>query len=170
MDEDEHVEEEVPALVESTSDIQELVHDVLNAASEEEHVSPFPQEDPVKIAKYDALSRIQQELEQLQAHQQEHGFDIELDFSEALQHGEDSDTASLTATTPANREFLGFEDQLVKTLLKLDMIESDGDEGIRKERKALVKMAEKMLDSLDDFKQKEWERVSCGSHSADEDM
>jgi hypothetical protein len=59
----------------------------------------------------------------------------------------------------------------MKVLLKLDMIESDGDEHVRNERKTLVKRAEAILAKLDDYKQKEWERVSCSSQSdLDEDM
>ncbi|KAG1250111.1 hypothetical protein G6F68_012974 [Rhizopus microsporus] len=47
-------------------------------------------------------------------------------------------------------------------------IESDGDEDIRIERKNLVKQAEMMLETLDEYRQREWERVSSGSSSEDE--
>lgn len=172
---DEHEEdEEVPSLVNSNGNLQELVNNILTVSDNEEesNESQFPDEDPVKIAKYDALSRIEQELNEIRQNHEDHVLNIALDFSDALQHNNErseSPDSLITATTAANREFLGYEDQIMKILLRLDMIGSDGDESIRNERKNLVKIAEQMLDKLDEFKQKEWERVSCSSHS-DEEM
>lgn len=166
-------EEDVPALVESTHDIQELVNEILtNEDHEDDELSQFPTEDPVKIAKYDALHRIESELNEIRQSHEDKVLHAVLDFSDALnnERAASPEHFLITATTSANREFLGYEDQIMKALLKLDMIQSNGDKEIRNERKALVRMAEEMLDKLDEFKQREWERVSCSSHSEDEDM
>ncbi|KAI8881985.1 hypothetical protein K501DRAFT_286122 [Backusella circina FSU 941] len=125
--------------------------------------SSFPNEDAVKLAKYDALNRIEQEL-----------VEIQLKNASILQNSLDFDTSShdsdtLYANTANNREFLGYEDQIVKIMLKLDMINSDGDEDVRTERKNLVKRAEKLLEVLDDFKHREWERASNSSEYNSED-
>lgn len=158
--------EDMPALIESTESLQHLVNDILANTTTEESFSDFPEEDPVKIAKFEALSRIEQELNQIRQ-EREHVLHVPLNFSP---DGRSASPDIIPASTAENREFLGYEDQIVKILLKLDMIESDGDEHIRNERKALVKRAETMLDKLDEYKQKEWERVSCSSHSDNEEM
>ncbi|KAF1799936.1 hypothetical protein V8B55DRAFT_1542842 [Mucor lusitanicus] len=159
--------EDVPALVDSTESLHHLVNDILANTTTEEPFSEFPEEDPVKIAKFEALSRIEQELDQIRQQHEDHVLHVPLDFSP---DGRSASPDTIPASTAENREFLGYEDQIVKILLKLDMIESDGDEHIRNERKALVKRAETMLDKLDEYKQKEWERVSCSSHSDSEEM
>ncbi|KAL9539137.1 hypothetical protein MBANPS3_010441, partial [Mucor bainieri] len=164
---EEHIQEAVPALVESTESLHHLVNDILANTTTEESFSEFPEEDPVKIAKFEALSRIEQELDQIRQQHEDHVLHVPLDFS---LDGRSASPDTIPASTAENREFLGYEDQIVKILLKLDMIESDGDEHIRNERKALVKRAETMLDKLDEYKQKEWERVSCSSHSDSEEM
>ncbi|GAN08840.1 hypothetical protein MAM1_0227d08357 [Mucor ambiguus] len=159
--------EEVPDLVESNESLHHLVNDILANTTTEESFSEFPEEDPVKIAKFEALSRIEQELDQIRQQHEDHVLHVPLDFSF---DGRSASPDTIPASTAENREFLGYEDQIVKILLKLDMIESDGDEHIRNERKSLVKRAENMLDKLDEYKQKEWERVSCSSHSDSEEM
>ncbi|KAI9256471.1 hypothetical protein BDA99DRAFT_516470 [Phascolomyces articulosus] len=45
----------------------------------------------------------------------------------------------------------------MRNMLKLDTVQSNGDEGIRNERRALVKKAECMLEQMDEHKQIEWE-------------
>lgn len=159
-------EDEMPALVNSTESLHHLVHDILTNTTNDESFSNFPEEDPVKIAKFEALSRIEQELDEIRQQHEDHILHVTLDFSP---DGRSSSPDIISASTAENREFLGYEDQIVKILLKLDMIESDGDEHIRNERKTLVKRAEIMLDKLDEYKQKEWERVSCSGHSDNEE-
>ncbi|KAG2192454.1 hypothetical protein INT46_008891 [Mucor plumbeus] len=161
-------EDEVPALINSTESLHHLVNDILtNTTTNDEPFSNFPEEDPVKIAKFEALSRIEQELDEIRQQHEDHILHVALDFSP---DGRSASPDTISASTAENREFLGYEDQIVKILLKLDMIESDGDEHIRNERKALVKRAEAMLEKLDEYKQKEWERVSCSSHSDNEEI
>jgi hypothetical protein len=161
-------EDEVPALINSTESLHHLVNDILtNTTANDEPFSNFPEEDPVKIAKFEALSRIEQELDEIRQQHEDHILHVTLDFSP---DGRSASPDTISASTAENREFLGYEDQIVKILLKLDMIESDGDEHIRNERKALVKRAEVMLEKLDEYKQKEWERVSCSSHSDNEEI
>ncbi|KAI9483380.1 MAG: hypothetical protein EXX96DRAFT_606404 [Benjaminiella poitrasii] len=68
-------------------------------------------------------------------------------------------TLLLTATTDANRQFLGSEDELMRVMLKLDAIDSLGDDTIRQERRSLVKSCERLLDSLDQLKKNQWEKA-----------
>lgn len=79
--------------------------------------------------------------------------DSQLEFKKE----EGGGTLVLTASTDANRQFLGSEDELVRVMLKLDAIDSLGDEAIRQKRRGLVKKVESMLDQLDQLKKKHWE-------------
>ncbi|GAA5813683.1 hypothetical protein MFLAVUS_007169 [Mucor flavus] len=171
MDEDsatdtetEEEEVQVPSLVKS-NDIQVLVNDILTNSETAEEFTQFPDEDPVKIAKYDALNRIEQELDEIQQNHEQHVLNTTLDFSKVSEERAASPDRLIAATTAENRELLGYEDQLMKVLLKLDMISSDGDASIRNERKPLVKRAEDMLNRVDEFKLREWEKVSSSSSS-----
>ncbi|EIE82145.1 hypothetical protein G6F46_010247 [Rhizopus delemar] len=166
VDMDESMDEDLPSLVEHpTEDIKSLVNELLETPENNE-VSVFPEENPVKLAKYEALGRIEQELKDIRQKHEEHILHNTLDFP--VSDGRLSSPDSLVATTANNRQFLGYEDEIMKILLKLDTIESDGDEDIRIERKNLVKQAEMMLETLDEYRQREWERVSSGSSSEDE--
>jgi hypothetical protein len=166
LDED---DDEMPELIESAASLQNLVHDILTTTEYQDEFTKFPEENPVKIAKFDALSRIEQELDTIRQQHEDHVLHVTLDFPN--DNGRVASPDTILASTAENREFLGYEDQIMKVLLKLDMIESDGDEHIRNERKTLVRRAETMLVKLDDYKQKEWERISCSSQSdQDEDM
>lgn len=156
---EEEEEVQVPSLVKS-NDIQDLVNDILTNSETTEEFTQFPDEDPVKIAKYDALNRIEQELDEIQQTHEQHVLNTTLDFSKVPEERAASPDRLVAATTAENRELLGYEDQLMKVLLRLDMISSDGDASIRNERKSLVKRAEDMLDRLDEFKLREWEKVS----------
>ncbi|KAK4521332.1 uncharacterized protein ATC70_011947 [Mucor velutinosus] len=68
-------------------------------------------------------------------------------------------TLLLTASTDANRQFLGSEDEIMRVMLKLDSIDSFGDDDIRQKRKKLVKKCEHMLEELDQVKKTQWEKV-----------
>ncbi|RCH94055.1 hypothetical protein CU097_012466 [Rhizopus azygosporus] len=160
-------DEDVPSLIEPTENIKGLVSEILDASVENHSdFSVFPEEDPVKLAKYEALSRIEQELKDIQQKHEKHILGNTLDFP-LSSDGRPLSPDALTATTANNREFLGYEDEIMKVLLKLDTIESDGDEDIRNERKNLVKQAEGLLGTLDEYKQREWERVSSASEDED---
>ncbi|KAF7730822.1 hypothetical protein EC973_001340 [Apophysomyces ossiformis] len=110
-------------------------------------------EDTQKTVKCEKLRKIEDELENIQK-QHQGVFDTHLDFQKA-----ESGTLLLTASTADNREFLGYEDKVMRIMLQLDTIESDGDEEIRSERKALVKRAEHILELLDAHKQEEWQNA-----------
>ncbi|KAI8384077.1 hypothetical protein BD560DRAFT_384884 [Blakeslea trispora] len=168
MDEESEQEddEDMPVLVKSTDAVKDLVHSLIEESdddnnSDEESV---PQ-DPVKFAKLDALNRIEKELEEVRQKHESHILHGTLSFPELAQGDRAISPETLSASSAENKEFLGYEDQIMKLLLRLDTIESDGDEEIRNKRKTLVKQAEDMLHTLDEFKQKEWERVSCSSQS-----
>ncbi|CAO3696969.1 unnamed protein product [Rhizopus stolonifer] len=152
-EEDSVMSEPLPALINESQEIQELVNELVDGTQDP---ATFPQEDPVTLAKYEALSRIEQELEDIRQKHEAHVLMAELDFSKQGPDG-------MVASTAGNREFLNYEDEIMKVLLKLDTIKSEGDLDIRTERKRLVKQAEGMLETLDDYKQREWERVSSSS-------
>ncbi|ORE10586.1 hypothetical protein BCV72DRAFT_221311 [Rhizopus microsporus var. microsporus] len=76
-------------------------------------------------------------------------------------------TLLLTATTDANRAYLGSEDELMRAMLKLDTIESNGDESIRSYRRELVQKCQSMLDQLDSHKQAELQKALSASKNQD---
>lgn len=160
IDENESMDEDfihVPSLVNKTQDIENLVDEILTSTENdnEQTFTSFDEEDPVKIAKYDALERIEQELNEIQNQDEDHVLHVTLDLSERAA----SPDTIITATTAENREFLSYEDRIVNLILKLDTIDADGDDHIRNERKLLVKKAEEMLSKLDDIKLKEWSKL-----------
>ncbi|RCI00135.1 hypothetical protein CU098_011129 [Rhizopus stolonifer] len=165
MDHEMSESEEVPVLINSNGSVQDLVNEILEEASDDdEDEDEIFSEDPVKVAKLDALNRIEQELDEVRQKHEDHILHGTLKFPE-IEEGRSTSPETLSATSAENKEFLGYEDQIMKLLLKLDTIDSEGDEEIRNKRKSLVKQAERMLETLDEFKQKEWERISCSSHS-----
>ncbi|CAG8636655.1 1945_t:CDS:2 [Ambispora gerdemannii] len=58
--------------------------------------------------------------------------------------------------TANNRAFLLKEESILKTLDSLDRIESNGIESIRERRKQIVRVAQRMLEVLDNIKNKQW--------------
>ncbi|KAI7857177.1 hypothetical protein BDC45DRAFT_501857 [Circinella umbellata] len=106
---------------------------------------------PADPAKYEELQKVDRLLEEIKATR------LNTVLKTPLHFENQSGTLQVTARTPSNRQFLGCEDEIMRLMLKLDTIESNGDEGIRGERRALVKKAEGMLEQLDEHKQIEWE-------------
>ncbi|KAG2226437.1 hypothetical protein INT45_000605 [Circinella minor] len=122
---------------------ENLVHKI--AEQQKRNVPPA---DP---AKYEELQKVDHLLEEIKATR------LATVLKTPLHFENQSGTLQVTARTPSNRQFLGCEDEIMRLMLKLDTIESNGDEGIRGERRALVKKAEGMLEQLDEHKQIEWE-------------
>ncbi|KAI8369876.1 hypothetical protein EDC96DRAFT_503709 [Choanephora cucurbitarum] len=167
MDEEsEEEEEDMPVLVKSTDSVRNLVNSLIEESNDDDiSDKEITFQDPVKLAKLDALNRIEQELKEVRQKHEDHILHGTLSFPQMTQIDRAISPEILSASSAENKEFLGYEDQIMKLLLKLDTVESDGDEEIRSKRKTLVKQAEDMLHTLDEFKQKEWERVSCSSQS-----
>lgn len=144
---------------EGEEDSQHFV-DSVAAAQKNEVVPPDPK-----------ITKMIEELESVSHQLQDDDSELVKKWKKVLQGGDDSSqhlefsnnqqkgTLVLNASTPFNRQFLGSEDELVRTLLRLDAIESLGDDSIRKQRKGLVKICESMLDKLDAYKQSEWEKA-----------
>lgn len=80
-------------------------------------------------------------------------------LSQPLTFTKQEETLLLMANTENNRAFLGAEDELVRLLLKLDTVESLGDQSIREYRRELVKECQNMLDQLDEYKQTELQKA-----------
>ncbi|CAG8682932.1 6910_t:CDS:2 [Ambispora leptoticha] len=75
--------------------------------------------------------------------------------------------------TANNRAYLIKEESILKTLDALDRVESNGIEIIRERRKQVVRIAQKMLEVLDNIKDKQWKEFSkheqeeCGKVETD---
>jgi hypothetical protein len=126
--------------------------DAVAAEQKNEVVPP----DPQKL-------KMQQELDHISS-QLGHQGDLVQRWEKVLQSTlnftkQPEGTFLLNANTEANRQFLGSEDEIMRTMLKLDAIDSCGDDNIRQERRSLVKKCESMLDQLDHLKQQQWEKV-----------
>lgn len=137
-------------------DIQHFV-DTIAAEQKNEIVPP----DPRTVKAYEELETIskllideQSDIVKRWKHVLKHGKKESLSF-----HKQKEGTLLLTASTKFNREFLGSEDELTRLMLRLDAVDSLGNDDIRQERKKLVKKCESMLEKLDDFKQAQWERA-----------
>lgn len=113
----------------------------------------LPPSEPV--IQHPELLQVQRELEDMEKDRLPTVLKTPLQFKPSEQGG----TLQLTATTPNNREFLGCEDAIMRIMIKLDTIESHGDEKIRNQRRSLVKRAEGMLEKLDEHKEHEWQRA-----------
>ena len=77
-------------------------------------------------------------------------------FPETLEFDKSAQDVKLLYTQ-RNGPLLGHEEACLKLLSKLDAVESHGDEGIRAERKKLVKRIENHLAELDERKNVMWE-------------
>lgn len=161
------IEEEMADVSDNSSDDDEDPSD--DGETESERESSFgdeasspavePESEDKRI-KMQLLKDIEKELKTIRKEKEQSVLGTQLDFSHNI------DDTIVEATTFENKQFLGYEDQIMKMLLRLDTIESEGDQEIRKARKNLVKFAEDMLETIDEFKHKEWERASS-SHSSD---
>lgn len=64
----------------------------------------------------------------------------------------------LDGNTSNNHQFLMLEDDIIRCMLQLDQILSDGDPVVRDRRRTIVKKAERLLEPLDQHKQAEWNK------------
>ncbi|KAI9308021.1 hypothetical protein BJ944DRAFT_228118 [Cunninghamella echinulata] len=127
--------------------------------------------DEKKQQKLKQLKSIQEQLDTIhQSHSQVLATTLYFDGLEDTNSQHSTDTTAIQVPTISkNKTFLKYEDDIIKILLQLDNVDSEGDEGIRQERKKLVKQAEFILNELDQYKQSEWEKYSSSSHSSDDD-
>ena len=65
---------------------------------------------------------------------------------QAEELGQQADSLQVTSK---DRVFLTIEEQLTKLLLKLDSIDSLGDDGVRSKRKACIQKVQQTLDALE---------------------
>jgi hypothetical protein len=61
----------------------------------------------------------------------------------------------LIGTIENKKQILMTEENLTKTMLRLDSVQSDGDISIRKHRKELIKKSQALLDLVDEFKSRD---------------
>ncbi|KAI9279988.1 hypothetical protein BY458DRAFT_500965 [Sporodiniella umbellata] len=121
-------------------------------AAEQQH----EREDPKKIQSLKILDEINNQLQ---------SNDLVSRFKEVLlsplTFTRQEENSLLMANTQKNRAFLGIEDELVRILLRLDSVESLGDESIRDYRKKLNSQSQDMLDQLDAHKQSELQKFDA---------
>ncbi|KAF9187695.1 hypothetical protein BGZ51_001142 [Haplosporangium sp. Z 767] len=60
----------------------------------------------------------------------------------------------VTGVIPNKKMILMTEENLIKVMLRVDSVESGGDDAIRKQRKALIAKTERLLAKVDEFKQR----------------
>ncbi|KAG0162761.1 hypothetical protein DFQ28_000824, partial [Apophysomyces sp. BC1034] len=87
--------------------------------------------DTSKAEKLAALRDIQQQLDEIQ----ERNEAVILGSSLKFQAPEKPGPLTLPASTKNNRAYLGYEDEIMRVLLKLDAIDSGGDHNVRELRK-----------------------------------
>ncbi|OZJ02998.1 hypothetical protein BZG36_04685, partial [Bifiguratus adelaidae] len=101
-----------------------------------------------QLRKLEAIAR---ELDQLEK-EFPHVLTIQLDLSQNTETSRVQDLLKMRVppTTRENRLFNAFGDRIIKTMIKLDEVESHGSEVVRHKRKELLKRAERLLKQLDD--------------------
>ncbi|ORX50809.1 hypothetical protein DM01DRAFT_1337406 [Hesseltinella vesiculosa] len=123
------------------------------------------QDHPLRSEKLHSLATLRHHLDDMteQYHQQALAAHLAFD---TLSDSEDSGSSLQVPASAHNREFLKYEDDIMRLLLQLDTIQSDGDQVVRDQRKAIVGLAEALLSDLDQHKLEEWERHSETSSQA----
>ncbi|CAO3633415.1 unnamed protein product [Cunninghamella blakesleeana] len=110
-------------------------------------------EDKEVTEKLNQLKQIENRVEKLYNDHHEKAIQIPLQY-QVNEQGK----LFLDGNTPDNRLFLGYEDDIVKCMLQLDNILSDGNINIRNQRRKIIQRAESILEQLDHHKQQEWEK------------
>ncbi|CAO3592154.1 unnamed protein product [Absidia cylindrospora] len=160
------------------SDDSKLVTAMDDSAPKNNAVEPSIGDDDMdnnkKTLKLASLTKIKDQLDDIHtSHQRILASSLYFNDNDVQHH--DDDTTIQIPTISKNHDFLQYEDNIMRILLQLDDISSEGDDMIRQKRKDLVKQAEFILDQLDQHKQSEWERhsstttSSVGSESDDSD-
>lgn len=72
----------------------------------------------------------------------------------------DSPRLAFSAT---NKDFLAYEDYLVKMLTRLDAVDSCNDDAVRMRRKQVVREVERELEKMDTIKRDLWESLAADS-------
>ncbi|ORZ21173.1 hypothetical protein BCR42DRAFT_406979 [Absidia repens] len=104
--------------------------------------------------KLEKLATIEQKLDQLATDNHAEGTThLPLQYQVNDQGG-----LILDGNTHNNHKFLMMEDDIIRCMLQLDQILSDGDPVVRDQRRKIVKKAENLLEPLDQHKQAEWNK------------
>ncbi|SGY45034.1 BQ5605_C001g00237 [Microbotryum silenes-dioicae] len=112
---------------------------------------PSSSSDPITQA-HSSLTALQTQLDHLAAH-----FDLNpstLYFSPPSTSNADP----ILPFVPQNASYHSYIEDLTRLLLKLDGIDSNGDQGVRQRRRGLVAAIERQLESVEAIKKGEWER------------
>ncbi|CAO3629391.1 unnamed protein product [Cunninghamella echinulata] len=123
------------------------------AQEKEEEQEEQEEQDQEAMEKIKKLKEIDQRIDQL--YNEHHDQVINLPLQYQLN---DQGKLFLDGNTPDNRAFLGYEDDIVRCMLQLDNILSDGNLIVRNQRRQIIHKAETILEQLDHHKQQEWEK------------
>ncbi|KAL0082758.1 hypothetical protein J3Q64DRAFT_1172843 [Phycomyces blakesleeanus] len=157
-DEDEDEDEDDDAIGQDDTMVEPVEESDSFLTSDPTEIEFTHADDPeTKARKLHQLREIQARLDKLQQEQEIPVLASNLTFQKA-ERGVNKDAIILTANTPDNRAFLSYEDAIMRTLLELDTIESNGDEMIKCERRGMVKRAEALLEKIDQHRAEEWRK------------
>jgi hypothetical protein len=110
---------------------------------------------PDRQKKLDQLAAVEQELDRLAAENKDNSITrLPLQYQV-----NDQGRLFLDGNTPNNRRFLTFEDAIIRCMIQLDQVLSDGDSLIRDRRRQAVRKAEALLEPVDRHKQDEWTKA-----------
>ncbi|KAI8338929.1 hypothetical protein BC941DRAFT_421633 [Chlamydoabsidia padenii] len=122
-------------------------------------VNPPKEQEPhseERQRKLDQLSAVEQKLDQL-TNDNENDKITRLPLQYQVN---DQGGLYLDGNTADNRTFLMYEDEIIRCMIQLDQILSDGDTVVRDRRRQAVKRAEALLEPVDRHKQDEWTRAT----------
>lgn len=114
---------------------------------------------PDRQKKLDQLTAVERELDRLAAENKE-GNITRLPLQYQIN---DQGRLFLDGNTPDNRRFLTYEDEIIRCMMQLDEILSEGDGLVRDRRRQAVRKAEALLEPVDRHKQDEWTKAQQGS-------
>ncbi|KAF9438338.1 hypothetical protein BGZ76_008621, partial [Entomortierella beljakovae] len=86
---------------------------------------------------------------------------------EDLSHELDS---IIAGTIENKKQILLTEENLTKTMLRLDSVQSDGDMSIRNHRKQLIKKSQDLLDLVDEFKARDNKKTSTNDSESESEV
>ncbi|KAK9696771.1 hypothetical protein K7432_012301 [Basidiobolus ranarum] len=86
-------------------------------------------------------------------------------FKHSLVFATSSEDPAKVLPVKENQNYLGYEDALLKMLIRIDEVDSMGSDIVRSTRKMLVKKTQSLLDQLDDYKSEQYEKFLHSHYS-----
>ncbi|KAK9679396.1 hypothetical protein K7432_016286 [Basidiobolus ranarum] len=86
-------------------------------------------------------------------------------FKHSLVFASSSEDPAKVLPVKENQNYLGYEDALLKMLIRIDEVDSMGSDIVRSTRKMLVKKTQSLLDQLDDYKTEQYAKFLHSQNS-----